>query len=116
MSLENYDTEIRPALAEFCGWTHYKTDWGGFWQTADGKIHSSRNGPDPLRNPADAWELQKAMILNDYGIDAALYGSDRVHYTTSVGYNHYQHRSEDLQEAFVLAAYDVVRHRDASAG
>lgn len=66
--MDNYESEIRPALARFCGWAwdekriYDSVNEMRYQRTSGKECQLSRILPDPLHNPADAWALQRVLL------------------------------------------------------
>jgi hypothetical protein len=112
---ENYDGEIRPALAHFCGW-RYHFDGTFSWHN-DTLQHKRTGCPDPLRSGEDAWRLQCVLMSLDFDTTLFIIPPERVSYKClllDLGGKPTRHIADTPELALVMAAYEVVKRTGAN--
>lgn len=119
--MENYESEIRPALARFVGRLEYLDKGVVRITMADGKERIFDGDftcylPDPLRKPADAWALMEALLQHFEAahLSAHPQGFECLirRWTSEQGDTDTWEVADTPKAALVQAAWQVVRERE----
>ena len=118
--MENYESEIRPALARWMGRLEYLdkgvvriTMADGYQRAFDGDF--TRYLPDPLRQPADAWALMESLLRHFKSVHLSTHSQEFEclirQWIPERGGTDTWEVADTPRAALVLAAWEVVRER-----